>query len=172
MAMGMVDVCSPGSFQDTRANGDFYGAEAATGTLGPGWSSAADATASGGYAAKASAGTYPSFGNDGIGAPFIPIPGSYDLWYRVKVTNAAGATPEMWLGLWDQGGTWAASTVYKANQFGTSYSWAKVASGITPTPGHSVQLQASYVLRLRTDWYIDRAVLVPAGAYIDGDSLP
>jgi len=163
--MGMVKVCGNGTLQVQERANNTYRAEAATGTLDPGWSSVPDSGASGGLAAKAAAGTYKSYSNDVFLSPVVPVAGAYDVWYRVRVTSAAGKAPEMTLGLWDdQKAAWVGSTKYRADQMGTSYSWVKVAESVTPSAGHSVQFIASFSDRLGTDWYVDEAVMVPNGA--------
>jgi hypothetical protein len=93
----------------------------------------------------------------------VPSPGAYDVWYRVRVASAGGTTPEMTLGLWDVAGTWVGSTEYQANQASTSYRWLKVAADVTPNSGHAVVFIASFNNRLGTDWYVDEAVMLPAG---------
>ena len=70
----------------------------------------------------------------------------------------------MKLGLWDdEKGAWLGATTYAPSQIGTAYSWRLVASGITPPVGQSVQFLASFTGALTTDWYVDEAVLTPAG---------
>ncbi len=92
----------------------------------------------------------------------VPAATKFDVWYRVRVKSAAGAVPEMTLGLWDdQAGNWVGSTIYRADQIGTDYSWVKVASEVAPIPGHSVHFLAFFTLRLGTDWLLDSAVMVP-----------
>jgi hypothetical protein len=140
-------------------------AEAESGALGTGWSSIADGAASAGNAAKAASGT--ASGNaDLFGTSWVPPAGMYDVWFRVKVTSAAGSATEMTLGLWDA--TSAAfvsggSTTFRANQASTSYVWLKAngTSPLTPTAGHNMQFRAVTAATLGTDWFIDEAVLVP-----------
>lgn len=139
-------------------------AEGESGTLGTGWSSVADAGASGGNTAKAASGTLT--GNaDLFGVSYVPTPGLYDVWFRVKVTSNAGAAAEMTLGLWDV--TSAAfvanaSTTFRANQWATGYTWLKANTGlVTPTAAHNMQFRAVTAATLGTDWFIDEAVLAP-----------
>jgi len=135
------------------------------GTLGTGWSSVADAAASGGNTAKAASGT--AAGNaDLFGTAFVPAPGVYDAWFRVRVTSAAGSAAEMTLGLWDAtAGAFVAagSGTFAANQAATGYGWLRVtnAAGVLPTAGHQVRWRAVTALALGTDWFIDEAVVLP-----------
>jgi hypothetical protein len=142
-----------------------YSAKAESGQLSPGWSSVPDTEASGGHASKASRGVFTSFQNDVFGVPVVPIPGAYDVWYRVRVASAVGASSEMKLGLWDDNEAqgWIGSTVYRANQVGKQYSWIKVASRITPGAGHHVRFVASFTT-IGTDWFVDQAVMVASGS--------
>lgn len=136
-------------------------AEAESGALGTGWSSVVDAAASGGHAAKAASGTLTG-NSDLFGTAFVPAPGTYDVWFRVKVTSAAGSSAEMNLGLWDStSSAFVGFTAFKANQSGTSYGWLRAATAVTPTAGHNMQFAAGTAATLGTDWFIDEAVLVP-----------
>jgi hypothetical protein len=164
-AVGMVQLCGAAGLEVYQNSNNLRSADAAAGALDPGWSSVPDAAAAGGRSATAESGTYTSFRNDWIGAPVVPVSGAYDVWYRVRVANAAGAAPEMTLGLWDDtSGKWVGSTVYAANQAGTDYRWLKVTAGVTPVPGHYVVFIASIKDSVGTDWYVDQAVMVPAGS--------
>jgi hypothetical protein len=165
-AVGIVQLCGTAGLQVHQSANNQYSADAASGALDPGWSAAPDKAAAGGRAAMAATGTYSSFRNDWIGAPLVPTPSAYDVWYRVRVGRVSGATPEMTLGLWDDtSGSWAGSTSYRANQARTDYTWLKVAADVTPLPGHYVQFIASFKDRLGTDWYVDEAIMLPAGAF-------
>jgi hypothetical protein len=44
------------------------------------------------------------------------------------------------------------------------YRWLKVAARVTPLSGHYVVFIASFKDRLGTDWYVDEAVMLPAGS--------
>jgi len=136
-------------------------AEGESGTLGTGWSSVADVNASAGNTAKAASGT--TAGNaDLFGTAWQPPTGNYDVWFRVKVTSAAGSQAEMTLGLWDAtSSTFVNSTTFRANQATTGYTWLKAAGPTGPTAGHNMQFRAVTALTLGTDWFIDEAVLVP-----------
>ena len=138
-------------------------AEAESGTLGTGWSSVADAAASAGNTAKVASGTL-SGNADTFGTAFVPAPGTYDVWFRVRVTTNVGSNAEMTLGLWDS--TSAAfvpsgSTTFNRTAASTSYAWMRAATAVTPTAGHNMRFQAVTALTLGTDWFIDEAVMVP-----------
>lgn len=151
-------------------------AEAESGTLGTGWTSIADASASAGNTAKCASGTVAT-NRDIFGTSWIPPAGKYDCWYRVRVTSAAGSAAEMQLGLWDDdggGGSGAyvtgGSTTYRANQWSTSYTWLKVnpTTPVTPVAGHRMRFRAVTALTLGTDWFIDEAALVPISSATTG----
>ena len=136
--------------------------EAESGTLGTGWTSQANAAASGGNEAKCASGTLAGNSDNIFQNSFVPAAGVYDVWFRVKVTSAAGAAAEMQLGLWNlTDSVWMGSTTYKANQVTTAYAWYKVAAGITPTAGKSMGPRALTALTLGTDWFIDEVAIVP-----------
>lgn len=138
-------------------------AEAESGTLGTGWSSVADAAASAGNTAKAASGT--TAGNaDTFGTSFVPAPGTYDVWFRVKVTSNVGSAAEMTLGLWDATSSAfvpSGSTTFNRTAMTTTYSWERAATAVTPTATHNMQFRAVTALTLGTDWFIDEAVLLP-----------
>jgi hypothetical protein len=152
-------------------------AEAEGGTLGTGWSSVADATASAGNAAKAASGTA-STNADLFGTSWVPAAGMYDVWFRVRVTSAAGSSGEMTLGLWDATSSafvGGGSTTFAANAASTSYVWLKAngTSPLTPTAGHNMRFRAVTAGTLGTDWFIDEAVLAPIRSTSPGaDSFP
>jgi hypothetical protein len=137
-------------------------AEAESGTLGTGWTSQANASASGGNEAKCASGTATT-NADLWGTAFVPDPGTYDLWMRVKVTSAASGTAQMQLGLWDStSSAYVNSTTYAPNQFTTSYAWYKICSAVTPTAGHNMRVRAVVNTNAtNTDWFIDESALVP-----------
>jgi hypothetical protein len=162
--MGMIEVCGNGTLQVSHRGG-VYRAKAETGQLGPLWSPVSDPSASNGRAAKAASGTAATYKTNLFGN-FAPLPGKYDVWYRVRARSAAGTTPEMVLGLWDGESKdgWVASTAYSPNQVGTGYQWLKVATRISPNPAHNLQFMAAATPRAGTDWYVDQAVMVPSGS--------
>jgi hypothetical protein len=142
-----------------------YRARAATGELGPGWSSTPDEGASEGIAAKASSGNASEYRSDLFGDGFRPFAGTYDVWFRVRVRSQFGAAPEMILGLWDdKDRSWVASTTYAS----TRYQWIKVAKGVSPKDGHTYHFLAAATLRVGTDWFIDEALMVPSGSAAPG----
>lgn len=154
-------------FGSNGASTEKLQAEAESGALGTGWSSVADASASGGNTAKAASGT--ASGNaDLFGTAWQPPPGNYDAWARVRVTSAAGSAAEMTLGIWDPtAGTFTAgaSQTFRANQASTSYVWLKInvaAFALPPAGPHNVQFRALTAATLGTDWFIDQMVLTPS----------
>lgn len=150
-------------------------AEGESGSLGTGWSSVADAAASNGNTAKAASGT--ASGNaDLFGTAWQPQPqnaGGADVWFRVRVTSAAGSAAEMTLGLWDAtAGAFVGngSTTFRANQAGTSYGWLKANTSLMVIPvGHNVQFRAVTAATLGTDWFIDEAFLAPKTSAASGN---
>ena len=169
-AIGVLKVCGQGAKQPGPGS-TAYRAEAADGEMQSGWSPVTDASAVGGRTARLAAGTsVPAFTNDGFSKWFIPNPGLYDVWYRVRVSDSSGGLQEMTLGVWD--GTapgWVVKKAYASSQFGPSYSWVKVASGIFPPDQHFIRFQASFISQtepttVRTDWFIDEAALLPIGS--------
>lgn len=158
--LGALRVCSFSSPHVSSA-GYFYG-EAERFTLGPGWSTVPDPGANAGRSVKAAMGTP---GPEGVfGDAFAPAPGSYDLWYRVRVSNNPPAKPEMLLGLVDvDTGSYAAAEIIPPSEATTRYGWLQVDSNLTFVPGHRLRFQANIASRLSTDWFIDEAALVPAG---------
>jgi hypothetical protein len=135
--------------------------EGESGTLPAGWSSIADGAGSAGNTAKAITGAGSSTNNI-FGTSWVPPDGNYNVWFRVRVTSAAGAVAEMQLGLWDATSAgFVGSTTFKANQASTSYVWLLAAAGAVPVSGHNVRFAATKAATLGTDWFIDEAVLVP-----------
>lgn len=167
-SVGALNVCGVERIQ-VQLGSSILSAEAAGGALDSGWVSVPDAGAFGGLSAKLPAGTVTdSFRNDLFGGP-VEIPqGTYDVWYRVRVADSSRDKPEMMLGLYDYTAfTWIGASNYQANQIGTNFAWVRAAAGVTPRAGHRVVFLAefnSHRAALGTDWYIDEAVVVPAGA--------
>jgi hypothetical protein len=164
--VGMLHVCSRVPPKLSRLSQ--YGDVAASFTLGQGWSYGPDVAATTHWAAKAAAGTP---GPEGaFDNAFIPAPGSYDIWYRVRVANNAGTTPEMLLGVVDQdAGRYVGSSTFRPNQVFIAYSWVLVASNVTPPANHKIRFQTNIAAHLSADWYVDKAVMVPAGTSLLGD---
>jgi hypothetical protein len=159
----VIRACSPVAAQLTVRPRNVYSEQAASFTHGSGWSSVADASASGGRAAQISRVTGSSSG--AFGTEFVPDPGSYDIWYRVRVTNNSGTAPQIILTLTDVSAyAYVASTTFKPSQANTVYSWLQVASNVTPTGGHRVRFQINTSGAPSTDWYVDEAIMVPAGS--------
>lgn len=141
-------------------------AEAEGGTLGTGWSSLADAAASGGNTARCLSGTL--VGNaDLFGVSWVPPAGVFcDIWFRARVTSITSTVGEMTLGLWNattSAFVAGSSTTVAPSAVSTSYVWLRVnTSGmIQPTAGNNMQFRAVTGATLVTDWFIDEAVLVP-----------
>jgi len=169
-AVGVLQICGATGFQGPPV-AYVYRAEAEDGSLDPAWSVVQDADASSGRAVRIHAGTQvTSFKNDSFGPWVVPVPGLYDVWYRVKVASTAGAEAEMTLGLWDgTANTWVTFGRFAPTQVGTHYSWVRAAAAITPIPDHAVQYLATFNAQtgpatLTTDWYVDQAVMVPTGS--------
>jgi hypothetical protein len=78
-----------------------------------------------------------------------------------------GTKAEIKLGLYDvTAGDWLRSAIFRANQVTTSYSWLRVATDVAPAPDHNLLFLAQFSSRgvpLTTDWFIDEAVVMPAG---------
>jgi hypothetical protein len=158
--LGTLQVCSQVAHQVRRLSQ--YSDVAAAFTLGSGWTYGPDEGATTHWAAKATAGTPGLEGAYDNG--FVPARGAYDVWYRVRVGDNSGKTPEMVLAVVDlDAGRYVASTTLRPNQVRTSYTWVLVASSITPTSGHHVRFQTNVASRLSTDWYLDQVLMVPAG---------
>jgi hypothetical protein len=159
--VGALDVCSAVNPRVSRS--DHYADRAGGFTLGPGWSAVADPAASSGRAAMAAFGAPGPQGAFGSG--FLPAPGSYDVWYRVRVSQAAGVKEEMTLGVVDiDTSKFLASTTLRPIQLRSAYSWVLVAANVVAPEGHLIRFQANVAARLSTDWFIDGATMVPAGS--------
>jgi hypothetical protein len=147
--------------------------ESETGTLGTGWTSTADALASAGLTAQCASGTL-SGNRDIWGTSWVPHAGTWDGWFRIRVTSAAGSTPEMTFGLWDDdanagagGFVVGASVTYAANRISTSYTWIRSTfSPVTPPPGHRIRFRAVTAATLGTNWFFDESVMVPVTSNI------
>ena len=136
-------------------------AEAESGALGTGWTNAADAAASGGHTANLASGTL-STNADLWGTSFVPAPGVYDLWVRMKTTVATSATAQLQIGLWDAtSSAFVTSTTYAPNQTTTGYQWYRVAASVTPTATHNMQVRAVTTATTTDAWQIDESALVP-----------
>jgi hypothetical protein len=167
--LGVGDLALP-AINNTRFYGFFITpflapqslqAEAESGTLGTGWSSVADALASGGNAARAISGTVSGNANT-FGAAWIPPSGAYSIYFRIRVASNASALSQMQLGLWDvNSSVFLGSNTYSPSFFGTSYAGVLTLSSISLTVGRLVQFRAQTTATLATDWFIDEAILVP-----------
>jgi hypothetical protein len=170
--IGQLLVCGAHSIQ-IEVGSSVIDAEGSNGDLGPGWLPTPDPTAFGGLAALLPAGTQTgSFTNDLFGAPTSVRRGVYDVWYRVRVTDASGKTPEMKLGLFDTSSwDWLGASTYPASQLTPMYGWVRVARDVAINPDHKLQFLSQFSnlsSPLSTDWFIDRAVMVESGALPPG----
>ncbi len=159
--VGMLRVCSEVAPVVTRLSR--YEELAASFTPGQGWSYIMDATASSHWAAQAVAN---SAGPEGAyGATFRATTGAYDVWYRIRVADGSGRTPEMLLTVVDlEANRYLSAASFSPSQVGTAYRWMLVASGVTPDNNHQLRFQTNIGAQLSTNWYIDEAAMVPAGA--------
>jgi hypothetical protein len=159
--IGMLRVC--GDVDPLVARLSSYEDLAASFVPGSGWSYVPDPAATSHWAARASARTPGPEGAFGEG--FVPIPGAYDVWYRVRVSDHSAKTAEMLLTVVDvDAGKYMSSASFSPSQVGTGYRWMLVASNVTPASGHSLRFQTNIAAQLTTDWYIDAAVMVPTGS--------
>jgi hypothetical protein len=159
--VGELLVCSPVAPRVSRFS--HYVDQAAGFSWGRGWSTVNDVNASNGKAARAAEGTSGPEGAFSTG--FLPAPGIYDVWYRVRVTQNSGTKDEMTLGLVDADvGQDVASVTLRPNQAGKGYKWVLVGSNVMVPSGHLVKFQTNVVSRLSTDWFIDQALMVAAGS--------
>lgn len=170
---GGLQICG---VSDIRAHSGVavFSAEAAGAGLNTGWESAPDPAAFNDQAARLPAGTTTRTWRDAfIGTPTVVDPGSYDVWYRVRVADTSGASPEMNLGVFDLTAyVWLGETEYKANEFATSYRWVKAASAVTQSHRDQLVFVAefnSHARPLSTDWFVDEAMAVPAGSPAPAD---
>lgn len=144
-------------------------AEAEGGGLDPGWTSQANAAASAGNEAKCASTTVATRAAL-FGTGFVPAVGTYDVWFRVKVTTNVGSNAEMTLGLWNATDSIfvpAGSTTFNRTAMTTSYAWYRAAAAVTPTATKSMRFRAVTALTLGTDWFIDEAVMVPLTLTVD-----
>jgi hypothetical protein len=161
-SVGQIEVCGTERLQVLKSN-NIYRSQGASFTLGPGWSSVPDDAASVGNCAKVIKGTRPPNGT--YGDEFVPVPRTYDIWYRVRVSTAVSGPSEITLTLTDvTASKYMAAATFSADQANTTYSWLRIATNVIPTSGHSMRFQANVSATLTTDWYIDAAVMVPSGS--------
>jgi hypothetical protein len=157
---GTLRVCSvPGSYLNVPGT---YAAAGATFVRGPGWSPVADPGAANGTALKAEAGTPGPAG--AYGTTFIPKPGIYDIWFRVRVSSTVGGQAEMILTLTDvTASRYVVARTFKPSEASVTYRWLLVASSVKPPGADMVRFQTNIAAKLSTDWYVDQAAMVPAG---------
>jgi hypothetical protein len=159
----IVRICSTARVQLTLRPTNVYSAEGASFTFGRGWASVDDPSASGGRGAKVASGTRTPSG--AYGTEFTPAPGTYDIWYRVRVVSNRGTVPQLICTLTDvSANVYMASETFKPSQVSSTYKWILVASNVTPTSGHLMRFQINTAAELSTDWYIDEAIMVAAGS--------
>lgn len=165
---GQVQICGVDRVRAYAGNG-VLAAAAAGGALDPGWGVTPDANAYSGEAAVLPAGTHTeTFTNDIFGTPAAVPQGNYDIWYHVRVADPAGSRAEMTLGLFDYTSfRWLGLSTFRPDEVGSQYAWIQVAANLSPTHDHRVVPIAqfsSHNSALSTDWFVDQAVLVPAGS--------
>jgi hypothetical protein len=164
--VGAVRVCGTVDTQFILSASALYHAQAASGQIASGWSLVEDSDAYIGQAAMAARGTT-RYNGVVFGIGFLPTPGAYDLYYRLRVASAEGSTGEMTLSLLDATtGRYAAAATVKTSQIGTNYKWLLVVSNVIPPRGHLVKFQTNISGTLETEWFIDSAALVPAGSSV------
>jgi hypothetical protein len=150
-----------------------YGASAAGGSFGGGWASAPDSAAYAGHAARLPAGTTAPSQNS-FGAMVVPV-GTFDVWFRVRATDTSGDTPEMALGVIDvTTQSYVAATTFKPDQIRSSYGWVRAITGMVQRPGDRLMFVAvnPNAAPLSTDWFVDEALMLPAGAPAPSDVAP
>jgi len=159
----VVRVCSTAALEFEQSNNNTFRAEAASFTLDKGWSSVVDPFAATQRSAKVASGTQPP--NGAFGTEFVPGPGIYDVWYRARVTSDTGTTPEIIFTLTDlTGQKYVASRTFAASEASTTYRWLPVASNVVPIEEHVVRFQINIQAKLSTDWFVDEAIMTPAGS--------
>lgn len=165
--VGVINFCGPSSTQLRQTVNYKYRSSAATGVLGPGWTAVADQATPSHRAAKLAAGTSSGSQNT-FGTPFSLPAASYDVWFRIKTSSGSSTAPEVTLGLWDDtAATLAGGEAFRPGQIANTYAWVKVAANTVPTEGHFFQYQARVISSSTSDWYIDEALVAPAGSTID-----
>jgi hypothetical protein len=173
-AVGELLVCGADRLK-FHSGTSLFSASAASGSLDAPWVSMPDSSAYTGLAAKLPVGTAARSRNI-FGAPMIVPAGTYDVWYRARVGDNAGGSPEMTLGVFDlTTQSWIGGTTYRESTLRSSYGWVKAATGMVQRSGDRLVFGAEFDTRagqLRTDWFIDEAVILPAGAPAPTDSPP
>lgn len=173
-ALDLGDTTGPAQYQ-TRFYGIGLTAFAAPQTLSQemesasfsgGFVSAADAGASGGNVAKCPSGT--AAGAFAQGPQFVPPPGAFDVYVRMRVTSAASGVVQMRVGLFDQITGWVVGqfTDFAPSAVPIAYgSLIRVATNVTPSQlgGHTSSLLAQLAsgVAATTDWWIDEMFLLP-----------
>jgi hypothetical protein len=159
----VVRVCSTAPLDFEQSNNNTFRVDVASFAFGKGWSSVADPFAISQHSAKAASGTPAP--NGAFGSEFVPGPGVYDVWYRARVTRDTSTAPEIILTLTDvTAQKYAASRTFAPNQAGTTYRWLQVDSNVVPVGEHLMRFQINIQATLSTDWYLDEAIMVPAGS--------
>jgi hypothetical protein len=142
-------------------------AEAEGGALGTGWSSQADAAASGGATAKLASGTSNILAvNPFPSTDFTPVAGSYLILYRLKVTSAASSTVQFaldWIDVTAGSATIIGTGDVAPNGYSTALVWHVIsASPTTPTAAHATHFRArQHTNATNTDWFLDEVIIVP-----------
>src|SRR5207249_2096452 len=143
--VGQIEICGLDTLQ-AQTGASVMNAEASTGSLAPGWTSLPDSAAFGGFSVKLAKGTMPSpYTNDLFGRNAAVRLGTYDAWYRVRVTDPRGRKAEMKLGVFDTTSwNWLGSRTYFAGQLSTVYGWVQAGSDISPPANHHLQFLAEF----------------------------
>jgi len=174
-SLGALEVCGAGTLQ-FHTGTSALSAEAAGGKLDPGWSSAVDLGAYGGLAAEVPAGTRTTtWKDDFFGTPMVAPAGTFDVWFRMRASVTTGRSAEISLGLFDTTAwTWVGGSRYSPSQAGSTYQWVRAATGAVPIPGHQLAFVSEFNSHrpATTDWFVDEAVMLPAGARAPSDVAP
>ena len=66
------------------------------------------------------------------------------------------------------------AATFRPDQVGSSYGWIRAVSGMVERPGDQVTFVAvnPNTARLTTDWFVDEALMLPAGAPAPSDIAP
>jgi len=174
-SLGALEVCGAGSLQ-FHTGTSALSAEAAGGKLDPGWRTVVDPGAYGGLAAEVPAGTRTTtWKDDFFGTPMVAPAGAFDVWFRMKAASTTGSASEISLGLFDTTAwTWVGGSRYSPSQAGSTYRWVRAATGAVPIPGDQLAFVSEFNSHrpATTDWFVDEAVMLPAGAPPPSDVAP
>ncbi|HUZ30251.1 MAG TPA: hypothetical protein VMU90_13460, partial [Solirubrobacteraceae bacterium] len=174
-SVGALEVCGAGSLQ-FHTGTSALSAEAAGGKLDPGWRFVTDPAAYGGLAAQVPAGTRTAtWKDDFFGTPMTAPAGTFDVWFRMRAAGTTGRAPEISLGLFDTTAwAWVGGSRYSPSQAGNTYQWVRATTGAAPIPGHQLAFVSEFNSHspATTDWFVDEAVMLPAGSPPPSDVAP